>query len=161
MVERKQASFHSMIVTVDANILFSALISANGRIARLLTDPSLSLRRISCRYAVVELFKHQPKIVKYAKKPLEDVIDDLSMLIGNLKLYNESLIEPHHWQEAERLTTNVDHFDISYVALTLQTGGWLWTGDKKLTTHLQGLGFYRVLNTEELYQMLNQPEKED
>ncbi|RYF69038.1 MAG: hypothetical protein EOO39_18330 [Cytophagaceae bacterium] len=100
-------------------------------------------------------------IGKYAKKPLEDVIDDLSMLIGNLKLYNESLIEPHHWQEAERLTTNVDHFDISYVALTLQTGGWLWTGDKKLTTHLQALGFKRVLNTEELYQMLNQPEKED
>ncbi|WP_138992611.1 PIN domain-containing protein [Larkinella sp. C7] len=150
-----------MIVTVDANILFSALISANGRIARLLTDPSLSLRRVSCHYAVVELFKHQPKIVKYAKKPLEDVIDDLSMLIGNLKLYNESLIEPHHWQEAERLTTNIDHFDISYVALTLQTGGWLWTGDKKLTTHLQALGFNRVLNTEELYQMLNQPEKED
>ncbi len=45
MVERKQASFHSMIVTVDANILFSALISANGRIARLLTDPSLAPTR--------------------------------------------------------------------------------------------------------------------
>ncbi|GAB3932700.1 PIN domain-containing protein [Larkinella terrae] len=149
-----------MIVIVDANILFSALISANGKIARLLTDPTLSIRRVSCHYAVVELFKHQPKIVKYAKKPLEEVIDDLSTLINNLKLYNETLIELQHWQEAARLTANVDHFDVSYVALTLQTDGWLWTGDKKLTTHLQAMGFNRVINTEELYQILNQPEKE-
>ncbi|RRB03750.1 PIN domain-containing protein [Larkinella rosea] len=149
-----------MIVIVDANILFSALISANGKIARLLTDPTLSIRRVSCHYAVVELFKHQPKIVKYAKKPLEEVIDDLSTLINNLKLYNETLIESQHWQEAARLTAGVDSFDISYVALTLQTDGWLWTGDKKLTAHLQGLEFNRVINTEELYQILNQPEKE-
>jgi predicted nucleic acid-binding protein len=103
---------------------------------------------------VIELFKHQPKIIKYAKKPVDEVLTDLSSLVNALQLYNESLIEPQHWQEADRLTVGVDSRDISYVALTLQTGGWLWTGDKKLTTHLRVMGFERVLTTDELYQML-------
>lgn len=144
-----------MIVTIDANILFSALISSNGRVAKILTDPYLALQRVSCHYAVVELFKHQPKIVQLSKKPLETIIGDLSTLVNNLQLYNETLIGADHWQEADRLTTGVDSFDISYVALTLQTGGWLWTGDKKLTTHLRAMGFDRVLNTEDLFQLLN------
>ena len=144
-----------MTVTVDANILFSALITPSGRIAKILTDPYLVIQRVSCHYAVVELFKHQAKIVQLAKKPLETVIDDLSTLINQLQLFNEALIEPQHWQEAARLTMGVDNFDISYVALTLQTGGWLWTGDKKLTIHLRAMGFDRVLNTEALFQMLN------
>lgn len=110
---------------------------------------------MSCHYAVVELFKHQPKIVQLAKKPVETVIGDFSTLINNLQLYNETLIAVSHWQEAARLTVGVDNADISYVALTLQTGGWLWTGDKKLTTHLRIMGFDRVMNTEELFQMLN------
>ncbi len=143
-----------MIVTVDANILFSALISANGLMARLLTDLYLGLQRVSCHYVLIELFKHQPKIIKYAKKPLNDVLNDLSTLVNNLELYNETLIEIHHWQEADRLTIGIDSLDISYVALTLQTGGWLWTGDKKLTTHLRTMGFERVLNTEDLFQRL-------
>lgn len=144
-----------MIVTVDANILFSALISSNSRLAKILTDPYLVIQRVSCHYAMVELFKHQPKIVQFAKKPLETVIDDLTTLINNLQWYNETLIQPQHWQEAAQLTAGVDSADISYVALTLETGGWLWTGDKKLTAHLRSMGFDRVLSTEELAQMLN------
>lgn len=34
-----------MIVTIDANILFSALISPDGRIAKILTDPHLVIQR--------------------------------------------------------------------------------------------------------------------
>ena len=144
-----------MTVTVDANILFSAAISPDSRIAKIITDPHFGIRKISCHYAVIELFKHQPKIIKFAKKPLEDVLDDLYIIINNLELYNETLIEPHHWRESVRLTEGVDNRDVSYVALTLQTGEWLWTGDKKLIAHLREMGFEKVLNTEELFQMLN------
>ncbi len=144
-----------MIVIVDMNILFSAVISRNGRIAKLLTDPVLPMQRISCHYSFVELFKHQPKIVKYAKKPVDEVIDDLYTVLSSIQIYNESLIDGHHWQEAARLTEGVDSFDVNYVALALYTGGWLWTGDKPLTEHLRAMGFDRVVNTHELSQMLN------
>lgn len=49
--------------------------------------------------------------------------------------------------EAERLTNEVHHFDMRYVALTLQTGGVLWTGDKRLSRHLKAMGFERVTDT--------------
>ena len=143
-----------MIVIVDMNVLFSAIISPNGKIAKLLTDPTLLMQRISCYYSFVELFKHQPKIVKYAKKPVSEVIDDLYTVLSSIQIYNESLIDGHHWQEAVRLTEGVDSFDVNYVALALYTGGWLWTGDKPLTAHLRSMGFDRVVNTSELAQML-------
>lgn len=141
-----------MIVVVDVNILFSALISPNSTVSKLLIDPTLPLQRMSCHYAVVELFKHQAKIVKYAKKSINEVIEDLYTVINTLQFYNESLIDQRHWQEADRLTSGIDSNDIAYVALALQKGGWLWTGDKKLTTHLRTMGFDRVLNTSELYE---------
>lgn len=144
-----------MIVIVDMNVLFSAIISPNGRIAKLLTDSILPIERISCYYSFVELFKHQPKIVKYAKKPVNEVIDDLYTVLSSIQIYNESLIDGHHWQEAARLTEGVDSFDVNYVALALYTGGWLWTGDKPLTEHLRTMGFNQVVNTHELSQMLN------
>lgn len=144
-----------MIVIVDMNILFSAVISPNGRIANLLTNSVLPIQRISCHYSFVELFKHQPKIVKYAKKPVNEVIDDLYTVLSSIQIYNESLIDEHHWREADRLTEGVDSFDVNYVALALYTGGWLWTGDKPLTEHLTTMGFDRVVNTHQLSQMLN------
>ena len=65
------------------------------------------------------------------------------------------LIERSHLVEANRLTVDVDQFDINFVALALQTNGWLWTGDKKLANHLKLMGFERVINTTELYEKLN------
>lgn len=72
-----------------------------------------------------------------------------------MEIFKEEIIEKSNWQEAHRLTTGVDSKDIAFVALALQTGGILWTGDKKLSGHLKDLGFDRVVNTAELSSMLN------
>jgi len=72
-----------------------------------------------------------------------------------VEFYNEDTIEHNNWQEADRLTKDVDSKDISFVALALQTDGLLWTGDKKLTVHLKAMGFNNVINTSELYELLN------
>lgn len=144
-----------MIIIVDANILFSAIISPAGRIGDLITHPTSTQRLITCHYAFVELFKHQAKIVKNARQPEAHVLTVLDILLRNIEFHNEMLIDMAYMLEAERLTKEVDHFDIRYVALALQTGGILWTGDKKLSTHLKAIGFDRVLNTAELAEMLN------
>lgn len=137
-------------IIVDTNILFSALISPNSNIARLLTNAALPIRRVTCHYTMVELFKHQTKIIKNSKKSFEQIVDNYYTLLNCLEVHNETLIEKTHWQEAERLTIAVDAFDIAYVALTLQTGGLLWTGDKKLSIHLHTMGFDRIITTPEL-----------
>jgi predicted nucleic acid-binding protein len=110
---------------------------------------------ITCHYAVVELFKHQSKIVKYSRQPESELVNMLDILLRNIEFHNEMLIDNAHMLEAEKLTNGVDLFDMRYVALTLQTGGILWTGDKKLSTHLKSIGFARVINTAELAALLN------
>jgi predicted nucleic acid-binding protein len=143
-----------MIIVVDTNILIAALITPNGKLAQILGYPNLPAKRISCHYLFGELFTHQPKIIKSAKRTADSVTDDLLFYLKNINLYDESFIANEHWQEADRLTSGVDSKDISFVALALQTGAWLWTGDKKLASHLKTMGFDRVMNTAELYERL-------
>jgi len=143
-----------MIIIVDANIFFSALISPAGKIGEIIAEPFSPAKMMSCHYAFIELFKHQPKILKYAKRPQNETLDILYKLLQYIEFYSQTLIEEKYWQEADRLTIGVDSFDMCYVALALQTEGWLWTGDKKLTEHLKSMGFNRVINTAELYDQL-------
>jgi predicted nucleic acid-binding protein len=144
-----------MTIIVDANILFSALITPDGRIGEIIAHPSSFSKMMTCHFAIVELFKHQPKIIKYAKRSQEDSLNILHALVQHIEFYSEGLIDQKHMIEAERLTVGVDRFDMNYVALALQTGGWVWTGDKKLINHLRSMGFERVLNTTELYEKLD------
>lgn len=119
-----------MIVVVDSNLLFSAIISPNNRIAEILFSPLPQLQRISCYYALVELFTHQPKLVTLSKLTVDKVGILLHSLLRQVDFLNENSIEPHYWQEADRLTSGVDTHDIDFVALALQKEAWLWTGDK-------------------------------
>ena len=140
-----------MIVVVDSNILFSACISPNGKIAEILFSPLPRLERVSCYYALAELFKHQPKIVKCCKLPADKVSQLFYQIIKQVDFVNENIIESKFWSEADRITSGVDGDDVAFVALTLQKKGWLWTGDKPLTQHLTNMGFERVISTAELY----------
>lgn len=144
-----------MIVIVDTNILLSACISPNNKINEILLSPLPNLERVSCYYAFAELFRHQEKIVKLAKQPVDNVTIVLHTILRQIEFLNENIIEKKHWQEADRLTSGVDADDINFVALALQKSGWLWTGDKKLINHLKAIGFEQTVNTSELYEMIN------
>ena len=66
-----------MTFVVDANILFSALITPEGKISDIITHPTSSFRMVSCHYAFIELFKHQPKILKYSKQTDDNLFNAL------------------------------------------------------------------------------------
>lgn len=144
-----------MIITVDANILFSALITPLGRLAAIISNAQLPAQLVSGHYLIEELAKHHSKIVRYSKMLDQDVTELKRLYLKNVMLFDETIISGRNWIEAEALTIGVDHFDVTYVALTLQTGGVLWTGDKKLSEHLKAMGFISVVNTAELCALLN------
>lgn len=144
-----------MTIVVDANILFSALITPNGKLAKLLCHPAANHKQISCHFLVTELLNHQDKIIRSAKRPENDVNEDMAFLLKHITLYDETFIRQEYWEEAEELTKGVDYFDTPYVALALQKEALLWTGDKKLSAHLKTMGFTDVINTSELYELLN------
>lgn len=59
-------------IVVDANILMSALITRQGRVAATLIEAADRYRFISCRFLYVELFKHKEKLVKLSRLPEAD-----------------------------------------------------------------------------------------
>lgn len=143
-----------MIVVIDTNILFSACISANEKLLEILFNPTLSIERVSCYYAFAELFKHQPRIVELSKQPADKVSRLLHVIMKQIEFFNDNVIDDHHLQEADRLTSGVDKDDVTFVALALQKDAWLWTGDKKLTSHLRAMDFQRVIATNDLFDLL-------
>ncbi|HZY39673.1 MAG TPA: PIN domain-containing protein [Mucilaginibacter sp.] len=143
-----------MIFIVDTNILFSACITPAGRIFEILFNAPPYAQLTSSHFAIEELALHKSKLIKLSGYMEEDVDILLSTILKQIDFINEEIINTEYWQEAVRLTSGVDSKDVSFVALALQTGGWLWTGDKKLSAHLKTMGFDRVINTAELYNRL-------
>lgn len=144
-----------MIIVIDTNIVLSALITPSGKLANLLTHENLPAKRISSHYLIVEVSRHLEKVIKQSRRNVISVNEDFYDYLNYITLYDETVILPRHWQEADRLTKDVDSDDILFVALTLQTGGLLWTGDKKLAVHLKTMGFDQVVTTAELLALLN------
>jgi predicted nucleic acid-binding protein len=67
----------------------------------------------------------------------------------------ESVQQPT-WEKAWELAKNVDEFDAPFIALSLELGSPLWTGDKKLAKGLKGQGVDWILNTETMKQIRNE-----
>jgi predicted nucleic acid-binding protein len=135
--------------------LYLLLSHRTAGLARLLTYHSLPVKHITGHILIAKLTRHHDKIVRASKRSSESVTNDLYAYLQYVKLYEETFILPEYWQEAYRLTKDVDSDDIVFVALALQMGGLLSTGDKKLTDHLKAMGFDRVVNTTELAKLLN------
>ncbi|MEZ0542794.1 PIN domain-containing protein [Fibrella arboris] len=75
----------------------------------------------------------------------------ISLVFSRIQFINENLIAEEFWQEAQELVADID--DAEFVALTIQLGASLWTGDKPLYTGLQERGFANVLTTDMLWQL--------
>jgi predicted nucleic acid-binding protein len=127
-------------IVIDANKLFSELISGRHQLRRLFTShPELQFH---CpKYVFVEMFKHKETIVSATRLPESDLLVLLNSLLQNIHFFDEDAVTIGSWAEAWRLCRDVDENDIAYVALTLELNGLLWTGDKELETGLRKKGF--------------------
>lgn len=57
------------------------------------------------------------------------------------------------WKKAMELTKNVDEFDTPFIALSLELGSPLWTGDRRLIRGLKEKGIDWILDTETIKQI--------
>lgn len=137
-------------IVVDANILMSALITQQGRVAATLIEASERYRFISCHFLYVELFKHKEKLVKLSRLPEADFLELLLGFLNRIEFLNESLLTASVVEQARQLVHDVDPRDRDYVALTLHYQARLWTGDRKLLEGLQAKGVPFLCTTAEL-----------
>ena len=94
-----------------------------------------------CELPIIELFKHKEKIIKYSELSEDEITKVYYFLLKKLNIYKEDIVEKVHWKQAYNLCKEIDATDTPFVALTLELGGLLFTGDQKLKKHLRTKGF--------------------
>lgn len=138
------------IIVVDANILMSALITQQGKVASVLLEASEHYRLISCHFLYVELFKHKDKLVRLSGLAEPDFLDYLLGVLNRIEFQSESLLPGDVLEKARLLVDDIDPRDVYYVGLTLHLQGRLWTGDRKLAEGLQKKGVSFLCSTVDL-----------
>lgn len=134
-------------VVIDTNILFSALLAADGRIHQTLFRSGIRFH--ICETTLVELFEHKERILRLTRLTADDVTGMYYRVLRRLTVFPEELIPVEAWDRAMDLCSGIDPDDVPQVALTLTLDAELWTGDTKLRRGLEAKGFTRFFTLSE------------
>ncbi len=147
-----------MKLVVDTNIVFSAVLNSNSRIARILTSGRRHFEFYSCEFLRVELIKHRPKLRKLTHltgADLEEVIDKVT---ANIRFINEANLPAALLVRVEQSLADVDPKDTAFVALAKKLKARLWTGDKALVKGLKRSDAKLPITTADLLERLDELE---
>ena len=140
-----------MRIVVDTNIIFSALINDKGKIGELLLNKPGDIQFFSPDFLLEELEFHAEKTLKITGYSFEEYIQIKSFAIRNITFIDSFNVSPKNRELAYQMVKDVDEKDTSFLALTLEIDGVLWTGDKKLIKGLQNKNYDKTVTTAILY----------
>lgn len=134
-----------MIVITDSNILFSALKSPNGTVAKILTSKS-NIQFFAPNYLIKEIKRHSGKISDDKK----DVLNRLEILLEKVEIIDVDAIPKDKVLQAIEIVKDIDIDDAFFVALHLFKKHKIWTSDKVLIKGLERKGYKICVTTSEL-----------
>lgn len=136
-------------IIVDANIIFSSLISRNSRIRDYLLRGDISYS--SPEFVLDEIAKHKGKLIKCSQLSESEIDYYYHIILKHINFVRSNLISKSNIKFAYNLCKDIDEKDTIYVALALELNGRLWTGDKKLIDGLNKKNFKQVITTGQLF----------
>lgn len=119
-----------MKVIIDTNIIFSALLSKNNKFQEIIFTDSYQL--FSPNFVLIEILKHQTKLLKNSKLNSDELLELLHLLTSRIEFISEKTISLINKKKAYEFCKDIDVNDTPFVALSLELDAKLWTGDKKL-----------------------------
>ena len=131
-------------VVVDTNLIFSALIPKASQIRDILLEKNMTF--YAPNYLIAEIYKHKTRIVSFSKLTDSDFYLYFNGVIERINFVPTDFIGAESRQKAYDLCKNVDLSDIPFIALAIDLGIPLWTGDKKLKENLKSQGFTLFYN---------------
>jgi predicted nucleic acid-binding protein len=143
-----------MNLVVDTNIVISALITPKGTISRLLFQDLAGSQLISPHFLFDEIISKYDKIQKITRLSDEDLKELFYLLIKHIDFIDNDLISNENQKKAFEIVEVIDKKDLLFVALSIQTGFSLWSGDLKLINGLKAKGFTSVLKTREIIERI-------
>jgi len=141
-------------IVIDTNIVFSAILNANSRIASILLQPQSKLTFYTTDQLLTEIEKHRNKLKKLTSLSDVELSQLISITIRQIKFINAQLIPGEIYQTVKVLTETIDIDDTEFVALAEHLKAKLWTGDKVLIKGLGQKGWNRFITTNELFDKL-------
>ena len=143
-----------MRIIVDTNIVFSAILNTDSKIARIILQPKTRFNFYSTEQLLEEILDHKDKIIKLTNYS-ENEIDIIIRIITNkIRFINVQLIPKTIYDKAEFITSDIDEDDIEFIALTNHIKGKLWSGDKELKMGLLNKNWKKFISTQELFNIM-------
>lgn len=139
-----------MRIVVDTNIVFSAILNTNSKIAGILLQPKSRLNFYSTEQLLREIEEHKGKINKISNYSEYELNRVITLITNRIRFINIKLIPKESYDFAESLTHDVDIDDTEFVALTEHIEGRLWSGDKELQKGLNKKGWNKFISIDEL-----------
>lgn len=139
-----------MIITVDSNIVFSALLNSNSVIGDLLLNSQNLLVFNSCSYLFYEIDKHWDKLISLSKLSELELRESQRIIYKEIDFFDEQQLPKKFRLIAYDLVKDIDLNDIAFLTLNEFQNSILWTGDKQLTKGLKAKNYTRIVNTSEL-----------
>jgi len=139
-----------MLLIVDANILFSSLIT-KGKTAELIVSPKLKL--IAPEYLLVELKDNEELLARKTRLSKEEFDAFLGIIMRRIRFEKEEYFS-EFLEEAKEISPP-DDFPYVALALKLKSLGLeaeIWSNDKELKKALKGR--IEVLSTKEILERL-------
>jgi predicted nucleic acid-binding protein len=134
-----------MILVIDANVLFSALIK-NSLTAELIFEEDTHLT--TPEFIISEFFKYEDLILKKTNRTKEEYIQIMHMLKNAITIVPKEEYSKFI-EEAEKFSP--DPKDVLYLALALKLKCAVWSNDKKLKTQDK----VKIYSTGDLKKYLN------
>lgn len=141
-----------MKIVVDTNIVFSAVLNTNSKIARILLQPRNKLRFYSTEQLSYEIKEHKEKIKRISNYSDFELDRIIILITSKIRFINVRLIPKEIYKKSEFLTADVDIDDTEFVALTEHINGELWSGDKELKNGLNKKGWNKFVTTDDLFE---------
>jgi predicted nucleic acid-binding protein len=137
-------------IVVDTNIVFSAILNTNSRIAQILIYQNPKFQFYSCDYLQAEILRHREKLLQLTRLTADELAELESFITHNITFINEHLLPQQLVDETQIQLQNIDPFDVPFVALAKHLNAKLWTGDKKLYNPLKEQNFQNIISTPEM-----------
>ena len=134
-----------MIVVVDSNIIFSALLSKNSFLLETLLKEEHHF--IAPNFLFTEIFKHKEKILKHSKLSETELLELLNDILSTIQFIHYDFISTESLKKAISLCQDVDMKDMIFVALSIELNAVLWTGDRKLKEGITAKGFNQFFSS--------------
>ncbi len=136
-----------MIIIIDANILFSALIK-NSRTREIILKSDEFFLFPS--YIFIETQKYKEELLQKSRMPEKDFNELFQLILNKVLIVPNGVLVPYK-KEAFEILRDIDPKDVLFVACALAyPGSIIWSNDK----HLKKQTRVNVLTTEEIIDVL-------